>query len=85
MLGHRAFRRRSKRPDRANSNPIQIDDRINSDDQAAMRNMLRRLVTKHFDYSTRHHMKARLRAIDIKFMAAIVALVVGIIVVLKFY
>ena len=50
-----------------------------------MRDFFRRIVTKNLDYSTRYHMKARLRAIDLKFLAAIVALGVGIVLVLKLY
>ena len=50
-----------------------------------MRNFFRGLITKNVDYSTRYHMKARWRAIDLKFIAAIVALVVAILVVLKLY
>ncbi|HEX8533064.1 MAG TPA: hypothetical protein VF662_02770 [Allosphingosinicella sp.] len=42
-------------------------------------------MTKNLDYSTRYHLKARLRAIDVKFLAAIVALAVAIVLVLKFY
>jgi hypothetical protein len=50
-----------------------------------MRDFFRRIVTKNLDYSTRYHLKARLRAIDVKFLAAIVALAVAIVLVLKFY
>jgi hypothetical protein len=50
-----------------------------------MRDFFRRIVTKNLDYSTRYHLKARLRAIDLKFLAAIVALAVAIVLVLKFY
>ena len=50
-----------------------------------MREFLRRIITKNLDYSTRHHLKARLRAIDLKFLAAIVALIAGIYVVLRLY
>ncbi len=50
-----------------------------------MRDFFQRIVTKNFDYSTRHHLKARLRATDFKFLAAIVALIVAIVVVLKLY
>jgi hypothetical protein len=50
-----------------------------------MRDFLRRLVANKLDYSTRYHLKARLRAIDVKFLAALVALVVAIFVVLKLY
>jgi hypothetical protein len=50
-----------------------------------MRQKLRRLIEQNLDYSTRYHLKARLRAIDIKFVAAIVALIVGIYVVLRLY
>ena len=56
-----------------------------SGDQSRMRDFFRRIVTKNLDYSTRYHLKARFRAIDLKFLAAIVALVVGIVLVLKLY
>ena len=50
-----------------------------------MRDFFRRIVTKNLDYSTRYHLKARLRAVDVKFLVALVALVVAIILVLRFY
>ena len=50
-----------------------------------MRGFFRRIVEKNLDYSTRYHLKARLRAIDVKFLAALVALFVAIILVLKLY
>lgn len=46
---------------------------------------LRRLITRYLDYSTRYHFKARLRNFDFKFLGAIVALGVALILVLKFY
>lgn len=50
-----------------------------------MRDLFRRLVAKKLDYSTRYHLKARLRALDFKFLAALIALFVAIILVLKLY
>jgi hypothetical protein len=50
-----------------------------------MPNFLRRFVTRYFDYSTRHHLKARLRNFDYKFGGAVVALAVVLVLVLKLY
>jgi hypothetical protein len=50
-----------------------------------MRDFFTRIVTKKLDYSTRYHLKARARALDYKFLAAIVALAIAIVVVLKLY
>jgi hypothetical protein len=50
-----------------------------------MRDFFRRILTKKLDYSTRYHLKARVRAVDYKFVAAIVALVIAIVLVLKLY
>ncbi len=50
-----------------------------------MREFFRRIVTKNLDYSTRYHLTARFRALDVKFLGALVALVVAIVLVLKLY
>lgn len=50
-----------------------------------MPNLLSRLITRYVDYSTRYHFKARLRSIDFKFVGAVVALGVALILVLKLY
>jgi hypothetical protein len=50
-----------------------------------MRDFFRRIVTKNLDYSTRYHLKARLRSLDIKFLAALVGLMIAIFLVLRFY
>ncbi len=50
-----------------------------------MRDFFSRIVTKKLDYSTRYHLKARARAVDYKFLAAIVGLGIAIVVVLKLY
>ncbi len=50
-----------------------------------MPNFLRRLITRYVDYSTRYHFQARLRNFDFKFVAAVVALGVALVLVLKLY
>ncbi len=50
-----------------------------------MKNFLQRLIANKLDYSTRHHLKARLRAFDYKFLAALAVLGVAILAVLKLY
>ncbi len=50
-----------------------------------MPEFLRRIVARYFDYTTRHHLKARIRTFDYKFLAALVALAVAIVLVIKYY
>ncbi len=40
--------------------------------------LLNRLLGRWLDYSARHHLKHRLRALDLKFIAAVAALAIGI-------
>jgi hypothetical protein len=50
-----------------------------------MKNFLQRLIAKKLDYSTRYHLRARLRAFDYKFLGALVVLGIAIVAVLKLY
>ncbi len=62
-----------------------VDALTLSGDQLRMRDFFRRILTKNLDYSTRYHLKARLRAVDVKFLAALIALAIAIFVVLRLY
>ncbi len=50
-----------------------------------MPEFIRRLITRYLDYTTRLHLKARFRTFDYKFLAAIVALVIGIVLVVRYF
>src|SRR3712207_8745887 len=50
----------------------------------SMPDFFRRIVTKYLDYSTRYHLKARFRALDYKFLLALVALGVGLVLVVRY-
>ena len=50
-----------------------------------MRKLLTRLMTRMFDYSTRHHMMERYRSMDFKFLGALVALILLTILAMKLY
>lgn len=46
---------------------------------------LQRMIARRVDYSTRFHLMQRYRSLDFKFLAAVAALVVIILVVMRLY
>ena len=50
-----------------------------------MLNMLKRLVARRLDYTTRFHLRAGFRSLDYKFLGAVAALVVMILLAMRLY
>ena len=46
---------------------------------------LQRMIARRLDYTTRFHLMQRYRSLDLKFLAAVAALVVLILVVMRLY
>lgn len=49
-----------------------------------MRNFFRRLIVRNLDYSTRHHLHNRLHSLDLRFIGAVIAFVVIILLVINY-
>lgn len=49
-----------------------------------MFNFIRRLITKNVDYSTRHHMHARFQSTDFRFLGAVAAFGIVLLLVLRY-
>ena len=50
-----------------------------------MLKMLQRLIARRLDYTTRFHLMQRYRSLDFKFLAAVAALVVLVVVAMRLY
>jgi hypothetical protein len=62
-----------------------VDAAPNCPEHWAMLKRLQRMIARRVDYSTRFHLMQRYRSLDFKFLAAVAALVVIILVVMRLY